>query len=88
MEYSITIFTGPPGHHQGSGTMLSSSTSGDHRHSITLEADFAWRLSVHSHEIQPANCPALSELPTHLGISASVPIAFLAWNAHGLPWTP
>jgi len=34
--------------------------------SITLEADFSWRLSVHGHEIQPANCPALS---AHLGLS-------------------
>jgi len=38
-------------------------------HSITLEADFTWRLSVHGHEIQPANCPALTELPKNLGLS-------------------
>ena len=38
-------------------------------HSITLESDFTWKLSVHGHEIQPASCPAISELPTHLGSS-------------------
>ena len=38
-------------------------------HSITLEADFTWRLSVHGHEIRPANRPVLSHLPTHLGVN-------------------
>ena len=39
-------------------------------HSVALESDFTWKLSVHGHEVQPATCPAISEFPAHLGVSA------------------
>ena len=35
-------------------------------HSLTIESNFTWKLSVHGHEIQPIMCPAISKMPAHL----------------------
>ena len=35
-------------------------------HSLTIESNFTWKLSVHGHEIQAIMCPAISKMPAHL----------------------
>ena len=87
MEYSITIFAGPPRHHQGPGTMLSSSTSGDHPLHYTGGRFYMETICPRSWNStsKPSSAFTLANTPWS---KWSVPTAVLAWNAHSLPWTP
>jgi len=80
-------FRRPPHHHQGPGTMLSSSTSGDYPLHNT-----GGRFYMET--ICPRSWNSTSKLSSAYRVAKkpwikwSVQTAVLAWNAHSLPRTP